>query len=122
MHIESPNVTSMKTRILVVDNDPVARVKSQSLLLNWDYDPVLAMGSGDKLIADAKIKARDHRCTLALIDMRLYDEDDNEDDSGLKLAGELGDRVQCVILSGYADQQALIKMIQNHRNLNFILK
>ncbi len=113
---------NIKTRILVVDNDPVSRVKSQSLLLNWDYDPVLAMGSGSKLIADAKAKARDKRCTLALIDMRLYDDDDNEDDSGLKLASDLGERVQCVILSGYGDQQTLIKIIQNHKNLAFILK
>jgi len=112
---------NMKPRILVVDNDPIARVMSQSLLWNGGYEPVLAMGVGKKIIADARIKAREKCCALALIDMRLYD-DDSEDDSGLKLASELGERVQCIILSGHGDQKILLSLIQNYRNINFILK
>jgi CheY-like chemotaxis protein len=58
MNNQQTSLVYIKTRILVVDNDPKSRVASQSLLLDWGYDPVLAMGIGSKLIADAKDKAR----------------------------------------------------------------
>ena len=109
-------------RVLVVDNDPTARMVTQSLLLNWGYEPVVAMGAGNKLIADAKEKARIKCCVLALIDMRLYDDDDKNDDSGLKLADELEKKVHCVILSGHKDEQVLLRVIQEQKNINFLLK
>jgi len=52
-------------RVLVVDNDPTARMLTNSLLINWGYEPVLAMGTGNKLIIDAKEKARTKSCVLA---------------------------------------------------------
>jgi len=120
MYNNYTNLKDIKTRILVIDNDPKSRVASQSLLLDWGYDPVLAMGTGDKLIADAKNKARDNCCALALIDMRLYDDDDNEDDSGLKLANELSNMMSCIILSGHENQ--LRKMLNDYKYLSFINK
>lgn len=111
-----------KARVLVVDNDPISRVLTQSLLLNWGYEPVLAMGSGNRLIADAKEKAQNKFCVLALIDMRLYDDSDKDDDSGLRLADELEKKMRCVILSGYKDEQILLRVIQEQKNINFLLK
>lgn len=111
-----------RVRILVVDNDPSARVLTQSLLLNWDYEPVLAMGAGHKLVADAERKAREKHCALAIIDMRLFDDSDTEDDSGLKFADELRKIIPCIILSGYGGQEILVKMIQKYKDLYFIPK
>lgn len=109
-------------RVLVVDNDPTARMLTNSLLINWGYEPVLAMGTGNKLIIDAKEKARTKSCVLALIDMRLYDDEDKDDDSGLILADELEKKIRCVILSGYRDEKILLRVIQEKKNINFLLK
>jgi hypothetical protein len=114
------NHLNIKVRILVVDSDPRSRVASQSFLLDWGYDPVLAMGHGARLIAHAKNEAHDKCCGLALIDMRLYDDQDVNDDSGLKLANELSNMMSCIIFSGHEDQ--LIRIFQDYKNLSFINK
>ncbi|HRQ23808.1 MAG TPA: phosphotransferase [Anaerolineales bacterium] len=103
MYSSISDLLTVKPRVLLVDEDPEARVSYQALLMEWGYDPVLAMGRGIALQNDARTKAQEHRCSLALIDLRLMDNDDEADISGLKLAQELK-ATRCiapVILSGY---------------------
>lgn len=116
------SVERNKPRILLVENDPVARVSYQAVLMEWGYNPVLAMGTGAALQADAKTKALENRCALALIDLRLADDDDDEDISGLILAKELKERLHPIILSGYDNQTVLRNMMQNHKDIPFIAK
>ncbi len=111
-----------KPRILIVENDPKARISYQTLLMYWDYEPVLAMGAGASLLADARKKAQDMRCALALIDLRLIDDYNEQDTSGLKLAEELGDHLLPIILSGYDNPGVLRKLLQKHTEINFISK
>lgn len=109
-------------RVLVVDNDSTSRTLTRSLLTKWGYEPILAMGVGDKLMEDAKEKARSKCCVLALIDMRLHDDNNKDDSSGLNLAKQLEEKVRCIIFSGYKDEQVLLRVIQNHKNINYLLK
>jgi CheY-like chemotaxis protein len=117
------DLLTIKPRILLVDEDPVARVSYQALLMEWGYDPVLAMGRGVTLQNDARIKAQEHRCSLALIDLRLMDNDDGTDISGLNLAKEMKSNfpITPIILSGYPSVLAL-RMLNEAQNIPFIGK
>lgn len=116
------NIEKNKPRILLVENDPIARISYQSLLMEWSYIPILAMGTGTALQTDAKAKALENRCVLALIDLRLTDDDDEEDISGLLLASELKGKLHPIILSGHDNKSVLRNMMQNHKDIPFIAK
>jgi CheY-like chemotaxis protein len=111
-----------KPRILFVENDPIARVPYQALLMDWGYEPVLAMGTGKALLDDAKKQAREKRCVLALIDLRLVDDDDEQDMSGLTLAEDLRPYLHPIILSGYENQSLLRNLLRNHKDIPFFAK
>ncbi len=116
------NTEKIKPRVLIVENDPKARISYQTLLMYWDYEPVLAMGTGPSLLVDAKKKAREKCCSLALVDLRLIDEYDEQDTSGLKLAEELADILRPIILSGHDNPAVLKSMLQKHIDITFISK
>ena len=116
------NPEKLKPRILIVENDPKARVSYQTLLMYWDYEPVLAMGTGATLIANAKKLAHEKRCSLALIDLRLTDDYDEQDVSGLQLADEIGDTLRPIILSGYDNPNFLRTLLQKNKDITFIKK
>jgi hypothetical protein len=116
------NPEKSKPRILIVENDPKARVSYQTLLMYWDYEPVLAMGTGVKLLDDAKKQARDKRCTLALIDLRLIDDYDEQDISGLELAEEMSDVIHPIILSGSENFSFLRTLLKKDKDIAFISK
>ena len=122
MYINSLELERLKPRILVVDNEPKTRVAYQSLLMEWGYEPVLAMGMGTSLLSDAKNKAAEKRCALALIDLRVIDDEDEHDISGLTLAEEIGDKLRPIILSGYENLNVLRTMLQKHIEIAFVRK
>ncbi len=111
-----------KPRVLIVENNPTTRVAYQSLLMEWGYTPILAMGTGKLLLTDAKNKAFNNRCSLALIDLRIIDDDDEKDISGLTLAEEMGENLRPIILSGYENFNALRTMLQKHIEIEFVRK
>lgn len=112
-----------KPRILLVDDDVTARVPYQSMLMDWGFDPVLAMGRGAPLQEDARKKAQEKRCILALIDLRLMDNDDEADISGLTLAIDLKSKFPIfpIILSGYESVQVL-RLLKERPDIPFIGK
>src|SRR5512138_1030768 len=112
---------NQKPRILLVENDLRAREAYSILLKYWNYDPILAVGEGRALIEDARAKARQARCLLALIDLRLLDDYDEEDTSGLKLATQVG-TLRSIILSGNANQNVLLEILNKHKDTPFINK
>jgi hypothetical protein len=113
--------SEMNPRILLVDNDIQARQIYEVLLQHWHYEPVIAQGEGKALIRNATLKAKQERCHLALIDLRLMDDYDEDDDSGLRLALKIGP-IRKIILSGNANQKVLLDILANHKDILVINK
>lgn len=110
-----------KPRILLVENDHRVRQSYEMLLNYWGYLPILATGEGKALIRNAIAKARTKRCILALIDLRLLDDFDEEDVSGLKLVEEIGP-IRSIILSGFPNQKVLREMLKRYKDTPFLSK
>lgn len=101
-------------RILVVDNDPDDRADYIESLRYWGFhedDIFAAQGRGQKLLDDAKHKAKAHRCHLALVDLRLLDNNSPDDDSGLQLLPELAP-TRTILVTGYGTMQITRQAIQ----------
>ncbi len=98
--IETDELTLLKRRVLVVDNDPVIAADHAYNLNLWGYKCYIASGIGDALRQDALRLARNYRCHLALVDMRLDDDDDMKDMSGLDLVQALGP-LPAIVVSGF---------------------
>ncbi|PWH11861.1 MAG: hypothetical protein DDG60_16100 [Anaerolineae bacterium] len=91
-----------KPRVLIVENNETSRNMYRDLLIHWGYFPVVAQGTGQTLLKDARQKAEQYRCHLALVDMRLLDDVDDEDKSGLALISQLRPAVS-ILMSGYGN-------------------
>ena len=97
-------------RILVVDNERRQRIAYGRLLESWGYMPVIPQGSKEELLAEAKRMAREHRCHLALVDMRLMDNDNRNDKSGIELIKYL-EPAKSILLTGFGDMKAGVEAI-----------
>jgi CheY-like chemotaxis protein len=115
------NANNQMPRILLVENDKRVRESYRVLLRYWGYFPVFAVGEGRSLIRDASAKARKFHCLLALIDLRLLDDFDEDDTSGLQLAQDLNP-VRSIILSGYPNQKILRELLDKHKDIPFLSK
>jgi hypothetical protein len=111
----------MQPRILLVENDRRVRESYEVLLRHWGYAPILAEGDGKSILRDALSKARKFHCILALIDLRLLDDFDEEDTSGLKLADEIGP-IRSIILSAFPNQNILREILDQHKDIPFLSK
>lgn len=87
-------------RVLIVDNDKKAAQIMGDLVSHWGYTPVCAEGEGAALLADAKKMAKEQRCQIALVDMRLKDNFDESDTSGLDLIPDIKPAA-VIIISGH---------------------
>lgn len=87
-------------RVLVVDNDPIVRSSIQRLLETRDFE-VLSASSAQQ----ARAILRTEPIHLALLDIRLEDDTDPNDTSGLDLAEEMDPIVARIILTGYASYE-----------------
>jgi ActR/RegA family two-component response regulator len=108
-------------RVLVVENDSVALKQQVKNLTQWGYRVNIARGVGQHLINDARRQAQQHRCQVALIDMRLLDDDDRNDLSGLELISRLGP-TRAIILSSYGDRATAVEALKNKRAFDFVGK
>lgn len=116
---EQANKLACVLRVLVVDNDPETRNNQIELLTHWGYIPVVAQGVGDALLEDAIHKAKAHRCQIALVDMRLRDNYDLADRSGLELVPEL-QPTTAIILSSFDDRKAAVAALKEHGAADFV--
>lgn len=103
-------------RILVLENHPPQRQDQIETLRHWGYQVFIAEAPPEAedvyqgLKIDAIKKARDHDCDIALIDLRLINDDDTKDTSGIELINELTNEfpsLHLIILSGYKLPSAL---------------
>ena len=110
-----------RCRILIVDNDPIARELYQTLLTRWGYEVQIASDQGRALLTEARHKARHFRCHLALVDMRLLDDEDKKDRSGLDLLPQLKP-TESIILSAFGDMSAVRQALLEREARDFIGK
>jgi hypothetical protein len=90
-------LSAIKPRVLIVDNNENAKTRYKALVTHWGFTPVLAQGVGNSLLDDAREKVNENRCQLALVDLRLIDDLDEEDVSGLKLVPKIKPAVTLII-------------------------
>lgn len=102
-------------RVLLVENNPEERKDIAELLRDWEYSIYTAEGFGQALIEDAKAKAAHYRCHVALVDMRLFDDRDPNDTSGLELGQDLYPTV-VVALSAHGDL-AIARKAKNEKKV-----
>lgn len=99
-------------RILVVENDPAQRSDLIQTLKLWGYIPHAAAvaentpNAQEALLEDARQKARHYRCHIAIVDMRLKDDSNTSDTSGLALVSDLAPTIS-IIVSGYRDAETV---------------
>ena len=91
------SIFESKPRVLIVDNNENIANMYKELISHWGYSPIVAQGVGNGLLGDAIRKAKDHRCQLALVDLRLVDDLDEEDVSGLELIPDIKPAVSLII-------------------------
>ncbi|MFZ5910874.1 MAG: phosphotransferase [Chloroflexota bacterium] len=95
--MNSKSFPKTKPRVLIVDNNEGVKNMYKELVAHWGFTPILAHGIGNGLLDDAKCKAKENRCQLALVDLRLVDDLDEEDVSGLKLVPEIKPTVSIIV-------------------------
>ena len=115
------NMLDTIPRVLIVDNDERTVRIYQDLVSHWGFSPVIAEGSGDDLLEDARRKAREHRCHLALVDMRLIDDSDEDDTSGLDLILQIKPTAG-IVVSGHGSVKVAIKSVQEKGAASFVGK
>ncbi|MEM4723791.1 MAG: hypothetical protein QXP01_02130 [Candidatus Hadarchaeum sp.] len=129
---ENPTTSPGPLRVLVVENDPRWRQVHLINLQRWGYESYAAEpkeGAADpfqSLWEDARAKARRYRCHLALVDMRLQDDDDPGDTSGLELVRKLAPTVS-IVVSGHGDRKTVREALKSppevpERPFDFVAK
>lgn len=110
-HSQDAPASVSTIRILVVENDPQTRSDHVFNLNRWGYQVFAAEGEGPALLDHARQLARQARCQLALVDMRLLSDDDRFDISGLELAPDL-QPTRSIIVTGFADKPVYARLAQ----------
>jgi DNA-binding response OmpR family regulator len=108
-------------RVLVVDNDPEYRRAFAELLAEWGCAPYVAQQFGLALLTEAKRLAQTHRCQIALVDMRLLDDHNQRDLSGLELVAQLKP-CESIIVSGFGDRKAARNALVQYGAFDFVGK
>jgi CheY-like chemotaxis protein len=114
-------VLKIPPRILIVDNDSRTCESLYELLSHWGYTVVIAEGDGEELLKDAQRKAREFCCQVAIVDMRLIDDFDRDDKSGLDLVEKLKPTTS-IVMSGYGDDQTASESLEEKGAVSFIGK
>lgn len=110
-----------RTRVLVVENEPASLEMYRRLLMVSQCEPIVAVGVGAQLLEDAMAKARAHRCQVALVDMRLFDNRDKGDTSGLDLIADLRPTV-AIVVSAFGDERTIHDALRIRGAFDFFAK
>lgn len=97
-----------RARILVVENDPRTANLHQKNLARWGYESFVAEGSGKALLEDAVKKAYQYACHVALVDMRLLDDYDQNDRSGIELVPKLKPTLSIIVSGSGKDRDTVL--------------
>jgi|GEM_PF-3198050 len=102
-------------KILLADND-AEFLKSRAEILEKSGYPIVAVNSLD----DARKKLKDNHCDLAIIDVRLLDDNDPNDFSGLALVRELNPDISVILYSGYIRDEDIKDFSAEGRIVDFL--
>jgi ActR/RegA family two-component response regulator len=108
-------------RVLIVDNEEQTVELYRNLVTLWGYSPIVAEGIGSALMEDAGEKAKAFRCQMALVDMRLVDNFDDDDMSGLNLIKDI-EPARTIIVSGYGTLDLAVEIVKNKGAADFFEK
>jgi CheY-like chemotaxis protein len=104
--------TNSKTRVLIADNDS-RYISLLSQFLDANVYEVLGVESGEKAALEA-IVFHPH---VAIIDLRLADDDDTRDQSGLDLIRHNNLKsARCILYSAYLDLD-IVKLVRDYPNV-----
>lgn len=117
----SKKTNTAPVRVLIVDNEIRVVELHKKLLTLWGYTPIVAEGIGTALVESAKQKAKDDRCQIALVDMRLADDFNEEDMSGLDLIEQIKP-TETIIVSGYGTLRLALEIVQERGAVDFFEK
>lgn len=112
---------SITPRVLVVDDEELPRNDLAINLRRWGMLPILATGRGAGLLEDARRLARQHRCHIAIVDMRLIDHQSQHDISGLLLVKDLLPTLS-IIYSGRGNDVSAARALRERGAVDFISK
>jgi len=93
--------------ILMVENDPAFRQVRVEFLEEYGFKVLEAESPGEAL----RIVQSQH-CDIVLLDVRLFDEENEQDISGLKLAADLPPYLYKIILTGHDPAEARRRAMQ----------
>jgi len=111
-----------KARVLVVENDPRTAELHRKNLIRWGYEPFIAEGIGEELLKDAMKKAYQYACHVALVDMRLRDDYDKQDKSGLDLVIQLKPTLSIIVSGSGNDRATVLEAITQKQAIDFVGK
>ncbi|MGQ9927826.1 MAG: phosphotransferase [Chloroflexaceae bacterium] len=114
-------MTSAPIRVLIVDNLPEFRAQYAALVRDWGYEPVVVDVDGAELPDQALRVAAEQRCPLALVDLRLVEDTDQGDISGLELVHRLP-YTKAIVITGYDNTPMVRLAIQKYGAASFVGK
>lgn len=94
-----------RTRILLADNDAESLASYGGLLESEGYEVVRCPS-----VDEARRKLEQQKLDLAVLDLRLVDDKDPDDMSGLDLADRIGGAIPIIILSSKPSSEALLRL------------
>jgi len=111
-----------KASILFVDNDSNFLAERQEFLQQEGYEvlPADTPQKAWKILGERKID-------LAILDVRLVDDNDKHDESGLQLAKEIVPKVPVIILTGFPVDKHIVEVLRivgekSHLRLDIVSK
>jgi ActR/RegA family two-component response regulator len=117
----SDNFVQTQPRVLIVDNEVRTVNLYKQFLDAWNYSVVTAEGTGQSLVEDAVKKARAYRCQIALVDIRLIDNFDEEDVSGIELIQKIKP-AETIIVSAFGNLKLALDIVRNRGAVDFFEK
>lgn len=112
---------SAPIRVLIVDNLPDFREQYAALVRDWGYEPVVVEADGPELPDHALRLAAERRCPIALVDLRLVEDQDQGDISGLELVRRLP-YTKAIVITGYDSTPMVRLAIQQYGAASFVGK
>lgn len=103
----------MQTKILVADNDPVHLRTMKDFLKGKGYAVVVAGG-----VVEARRALQEGKVDLAILDVRLSEDTDAKDISGLTLARTLAPQIPKIVLTRYPTYTAVREALRSVRGRN----
>lgn len=108
-------------RVLVVENNAALAADYKKLLQKWGYEPYLATGAFEQLQADAIRQAHVQRCHVALVDMRLFDDEDKADRSGLEIIEQLRP-TRAIVITAFGDGRVARTVLKETTAFTYVEK